>query len=67
MQQEMQYRPSGAVDTRSPPATQHRLQNKEWPQGGPNMVEGVWKKQFRPKSFYQKLFDQKICLTKKFW
>ena len=29
------YQPSGAMGTRSPPATQHRLQNPERPLGGP--------------------------------
>ena len=37
------YQPSGAGGTRSPPATQHCLQNPKWPPGGPKMVNRVWK------------------------
>ena len=42
MQQEIQYQPSGGMGTRSPPSTQHRLQNPEWPLEGPKMADGVW-------------------------
>ena len=57
MQQEIQYQPSGGMGTRSPPSTQHRLQNPEWPLEGPKMADGDWEKNiFGPKSFYQKIF-----------
>ena len=39
----MEYQPSGAGGTRSPPATPHRLQNPKWPPVGPKMADGVWK------------------------
>ena len=38
-----EYQPSSTGDTRSPPATPHRLQNQKWPPGGPKMAAWVWK------------------------
>ena len=38
-----QYQPSVEGGARSPPATQHPLQNPKWPPGGPKMADGVWK------------------------
>ena len=40
---DIQFQPSGAGGTRSPPATLHRLQNPKWPPVGPKMADGVWK------------------------
>ena len=39
----LEYQPSGAGGTRSPPATPHRLKNPKWPLGGSKMADGVWK------------------------
>ena len=38
----LEYPPSVAGGTHSPPATPQRLQNPKWPPGGPKMAEGVW-------------------------
>ena len=37
----IEYQPSGAVGTRSPPATLYRLQNPKWPPVGPKIADGV--------------------------
>ena len=39
----LEYQPSGAGGTRSPPATPHRLQNPKWLPVGPKMADRVWK------------------------
>ena len=39
----LEYQPSSARGTLSPPATQYCLQNPKWVLGGPKMADGGWK------------------------